>query len=986
MSTYNTQNPPFPFKIQVPTLAATLRPLAAQQLKSQNWNDKTTQVLRDLEACGLAPVCHLAGSVPFNLATLLCETLMAEPPPMPAKGCQHTHDPDAGRRIQFSYENAHLDIPRSPFLLLWVSQFFRLKVYLFSSKTSTHVFSVGHPVLPSIGILNLVDTVKNTSIFVPLHVHQQSLALPPRVPVPPLPRHRSTLTPIFQSDIRPTQFRSAARQVHKFSWPDIPLDVFNSALREASRRHIDDQITDAINKTLNKKLDPQRLAAALDKERNSLKNAMINAKRVKDEVAKNTVRLLSEKYEDLEEDSLFNRLARAIDGKAKTAAASAEPEPSAEGSQSQEQGCIVQWRVEWQSILEDQQSKVALQETERSGDLLQEQPQTKNQDFRTITLPLHQARRPDMMQYYHQIRTIFHNAQNVSTNLKSELSMLERMSLLKMVDGSLHESPAKSQPDNQPDNQPALPLETDTTVDVDDVDDVDDDDDDDDDDVMEASAPKAAVEHTLWTELADKIQLQDVYKVPGGYSSMFSAAARQLAVATNNLWEGVLYTKSLDIFCSRLLKLLLRPQAEIFRQHRSQQRAAERQAKREKLDKGDRARRKNFKANAHALFHDLAFVLSSDRKKSARIDRILQLLESKAQHPPPPGAQKWPEKLTSGIIEIADKKKKAKDDDKQESDETPSEKIRPLKAVMKMLLHSPAIRSQVDASWVGKALDDPTRFIENELATMASGEQVPALLPKKSSTSAENGHQTFMGLPCMPYISQARFSSSFFAQRMPAISMCKTTRVVPWVPIPILTRSNTHVGYLPVSSIWSGSSNNVERMVSSFDFHFSTSTTSHYVSRAMFYNTVTAVEDIHLKDAHMTTEDIEDELAACRQEMVLLEGDVKSSTRTLELLENTRTIKRHDVNGASGSEWGSRYDELVLARQQVEAHRQDHLKKEARLLELKEMCYVYNRILKADSTPKPASECSSSPPLTVESSAAPDPPPHLRRPQVITGS
>ena len=49
----------------------------------------------------------------------------------------------------------------------------------------------------------------------------------------------------------------------------------------------------------------------------------------------------------------------------------------------------------------------------------------------------------------------------------------------------------------------------------------------------------------------------------------------------------------------------------------------------------------------------------------------------------------------------------------------PSERIGPLKAVMKMLLHSDAITSPVDAKWVARSLDDPTHFMRKELETVA---------------------------------------------------------------------------------------------------------------------------------------------------------------------------------------------------------------------------------------------------------------------------
>jgi len=84
----------------------------------------------------------------------------------------------------------------------------------------------------------------------------------------------------------------------------------------------------------------------------------------------------------------------------------------------------------WQSIVQAQrrQQKLAVNETPS-----QDHVRRQTEDIRTVTIPLHQALRPDMMHHYHTIRAMFAGAQDVATNMKSELCTLARMTLLKVI-------------------------------------------------------------------------------------------------------------------------------------------------------------------------------------------------------------------------------------------------------------------------------------------------------------------------------------------------------------------------------------------------------------------------------------------------------------------------------------------------------------------------------------------------------------------------
>jgi len=91
-----------------------------------------------------------------------------------------------------------------------------------------------------------------------------------------------------------------------------------------SRHYIDGQIAATVKKTLGKKLTATKLEAALQHDRTSLKESMLNAKRIKDTVGKHTILLLRKKYE-LEDDCQFGQLSYNMRSRAKaTAAADSE--------------------------------------------------------------------------------------------------------------------------------------------------------------------------------------------------------------------------------------------------------------------------------------------------------------------------------------------------------------------------------------------------------------------------------------------------------------------------------------------------------------------------------------------------------------------------------------------------------------------------------------------------------------------------------------
>ncbi|CAO3564871.1 unnamed protein product [Mortierella alpina] len=402
--------------------------------------------------------------------------------------------------------------------------------------------------------------------------------------------------------------------------------VFRST-EDASRYYIDGQIVATI-KTLGKNLTSTKLEAALQHDRTSLKESIAKA------------------------------------------AAAADSEANIDHWRAQ---VMSHFDTSWQSIVQAQtmQQKLAVNETPS-----QDHVRRQTEDISTVTIPLHQALRPDMMHHYHTIRAMFAGAQDVATNMKSELCTLARMTPLKMVDGSVYQGLVEPQPDPSahahstlgtmemdrsgadlipaagctfdirrilpegfqpsvdesmlefplapvpPSLQPLLACKPKTGyfAQLDDV-------------FSEGhfqflqsrflpagtgTQEGTSTEHSFWSRLAQQIRLPDAYQVPRGYSSMFSAFARQLAVAMDNLWQGPVYSKSLETLCSRLLKLHLKPQAETIRKERAQQREVQRRAMKEERRNTGRARRKRFKSHTYPLKMQgllLIVIASTNRKR-----------------------------------------------------------------------------------------------------------------------------------------------------------------------------------------------------------------------------------------------------------------------------------------------------------------------------------------------------------------------------------
>ncbi|KAF9397688.1 hypothetical protein BGZ76_008342, partial [Entomortierella beljakovae] len=72
--------------------------------------------------------------------------------------------------------------------------------------------------------------------------------------------------------------------------------------------------------------------------------------------------------------------------------------------------------------------------------------------------------------------------------------------------------------------------------------------------------------HPVWTEICKNIRdssdTSNLLESPGGLSFTINEHIRQFSTAVSNLWEGSIYTKTLDYLTRILLRLHLAPQRE----------------------------------------------------------------------------------------------------------------------------------------------------------------------------------------------------------------------------------------------------------------------------------------------------------------------------------------------------------------------------------------------------------------------------------------
>ncbi|KAF9109429.1 hypothetical protein BGX27_007636 [Mortierella sp. AM989] len=208
-----------------------------------------------------------------------------------------------------------------------------------------------------------------------------------------------------------------------------------------------------------------------------------------------------------------------------------------------------------------------------------------------------------------------------------------------------------------------------------------------------------------------------------GKHSTLMEHIRQLSTASNNLWEGSIYGKLLGHMLRILLQLHLAPIRESNYQLQVKK-AVQRKEERAKMP--TLMSINHWKLRVIKLCDDLSDVLRGDPpsdKFSPRIQTInTALLSIKAQKPT----------RSNGNLPRVEQQLAAYDEPTKEADnltsfvpkrhhheDSSSARLRPLQAVLKILIESPKIHHTIDAEWVRKMGFNGSDFTDHECDVVA---------------------------------------------------------------------------------------------------------------------------------------------------------------------------------------------------------------------------------------------------------------------------
>lgn len=299
---------------------------------------------------------------------------------------------------------------------------------------------------------------------------------------------------------------------------------------------------------------------------------------------------------------------------------------------------------------------------------------------------------------------------------------------------------------------------------------------------LRETTPEPNTKHPIWERVAKAIRsssdTENINSSPPGISSTIVEHLREFSTAVNNLWQGSIYTKSLDYLLRVILRLHLAPEREKKYKARVQ---AEAQRKLESSIKPKKMTRTLWKWKISAHCNELADALHSKdqgRDSSKRTQAILgALLRLKQVEPPvterpPTSLEAQLQKLEqeNGEAELPDPSYDDLDcdfdgdfdyDDYEEQldsevlnaesssgndgengkmihfkksnyqpyfytvliDNVPKEpsrkRLRCIQAILKSLLESPSIHQDIDANWVKKTSFKGSDLTESECRLIA---------------------------------------------------------------------------------------------------------------------------------------------------------------------------------------------------------------------------------------------------------------------------
>ena len=130
-------------------------------------------------------------------------------------------------------------------------------------------------------------------------------------------------------------------------------------------------------------------------------------------------------------------------------------------------------------------------------------------------------------------------------------------------------------------------------------------------------------------------------KAPGGLSHTITEAVRELSTSFCNLWEGAIYTKSLDYLLRILLRLHLAPRREERTREQKRKMVERKQAQVSQRMASGKAARARWKAKGRLLFDDLSDLLESGNQELLlrRVPVLIGLIKDLNARQPTPGIQ-----------------------------------------------------------------------------------------------------------------------------------------------------------------------------------------------------------------------------------------------------------------------------------------------------------------------------------------------------------
>ncbi|KAK3828311.1 MAG: hypothetical protein J3Q66DRAFT_306632 [Benniella sp.] len=642
-----------------------------------------------------------------------------------------------------------IEIPsRSRLLLLYFADLFKVNIFLFSSRRSPDIFPC-HGTTSSIAIFHRISSYFSTSEYLPLF-HERSVLRP--LPLPPLPPPFTSMIPA--ATLRPSKKRP---RTSKPKFGDIKGNCI-----EALKTVCTERVHSEIRKTIERLGKRKKQSDEIYQNEYTMLRADLEGR---PKLPRNTYDsvLTSLKAKGiLPETALVNAVQRQLPNK----------ESLVLWKDSIEESFDIFWEEEVKAL----KSKALDPPQEPVPEVVDlEEPQNSNM-IKTCTMTLKQILRPDMEQHHEEITKTILKRQEEITNLADELSVLAHQTTLLIASGKLHcigeqaDGPVfdistllpanfELPPEFNPIIQVSpLPPNLQATI------------------AAEAKAGKGDLlgllsqnhlqyiyarclahdrskctsrNHPLWSQGIDLLvrsgATSNVPRTPEGLSQTIYAHIRELSTNFKVLWEGSIFTKSLDYLLRIILRLHLAPLRETKNRQRVLKAA-------NSTSKTHTTSRSQLAYGIRKTFDDLSDILQHERLNMQRMHRTVELLVAMHGVDGMSGVEDEDlaishefssfEETLNTLLALED----AQDDDEEEklkasnSAEPSKSRLRALQAVLRTLVESPSIEHTVTVEWVRKSSFRYDEFTHEECLLVAKlANSLRPFIPKRRAREDGQG-------------------------------------------------------------------------------------------------------------------------------------------------------------------------------------------------------------------------------------------------------